>query len=179
MKNSIFFSLLIAVMSVLTACSKDIAPGQEQTAFDVVFNGINIPATYGTTTPIYTTQLANVLSSANKDKASSVKAVDIQNGKSYISVQGDGVGSLQNVTIDLLDGPDFRSKVVKSYNLNLNSFDSNEIEDSTNPCIAFLSSIADYLSMKKGVNIRVTLNAGAQDITNLKVTVHITAIFSW
>jgi len=179
MKYSALFSLLIVAMSVLTACSKDIAPGQEQAAFDVAFSGIDIRAMQGSIAQ-NTIQLTNVLSIANRDKASSVKTVDIQNGKSYIIVQGEGVETLRKVTINLLDGSDeLQSKVIKTYNLNLASFDSNGIEDSTNPCITFLSNITDYLASKKSANIQVILYAGAQELTNLQVTIHITAIFNW
>jgi len=181
MKNLVFFFSLLT-MFVLSSCSKDDTPGpgQEQATVSVVFSGINISEGYGSTTPIYTTQLQDVLSSANKDKAPYVQAASIQNSKSYISIQGQGAETLQKATINLMDGTDLVwSKVLYTYNLNLSSVESDGINDSTNPCIAFLSNIADYMAAKKSTNIQVILNAGTENVTNLKVTIHILAIFSW
>ena len=182
MKNLTFFSSLLIILFLASCGEKDNSPepGNEQRAFDVVFNGINISANYSVTTPIQTILLENAMSSTNKDKVAYVKSAEVLNDQSSISIQGLQTGaSLNTVTVNIMDGTGPQAKIVYTYNVNLNASDSNGIKDSTNPCTAFLSNSANYLATKKSLNFQIILNAGAQDLSNITVTVHTTAIFNW
>jgi len=182
MKKLAFFSLLVVVlMFAFVSCSKDEgpSPGQEQATFDVVFSGVTVIANYQNVTPPNQTKtLDAVLSVANKDKAKYVNKAEIQYNDSYVTIQGLNAGeSLSRVTINLLDG----SSVTATFNLG--KVDANEdgsvITNSTNDCMTFLNSVTNSLASKKSITLQVTLNGGDKDITNLSITLHTKAIFSW
>jgi len=183
MKNLAFLSLLAMLMIVWVSCGEDDnrpAPGQEQADVEMIFSGINVQANYqDVTPPTQNKKLTDVLSSTNKNKSQYVNKAEIQYSNTYITVQGEGFNTLKKITVKLLDGPSMNASVVYSYDINLNSSDSDGINDSTNPCLIFLNNIANYLATKKTMYVQVTLNAGNQDINGLKVTLHTTAIFSW
>ena len=179
-KLAFFSSLLVTLMVVLGACSKDDtpSPGSEQRAFDVVFSGVNVNAGYqNVTPPSQTKQMADVLSSTNKDKASYVKGAETRTNSCYIAIQELAtVSSLEKVTINLMDG----QKVAHTYNVSLTAVigDSGG-KDDTASCITFLGNVANYLASKKNITLQVILNGGDTNVSNLQITVHIEAIFSW
>lgn len=182
MKRLFFFSsLLVVAMVVLVSCSKDDnpKPTPEQASFDVVFSGIKVDANYqNVTPPNQTKQLADVLSSANKDKASSVKGGSIQYNDSYVAIQGLNAGqSLNSVAINLMNG----QSVSATFNMGKVSAtaDGSPLKISSNDCMTFLNSVTSTLVSKKNITLQVVLNGGDTDITNLTITVHATAIFSW
>ena len=182
MKNLTFFPfLLVSLMFVLGSCSKDDgpSPGKEESTFDVVFSGINVTANYQNVTPPNQTKtLEAVLSSANKDKARYVNKAEVQYNGSYIGIQGLKAGeSLSRVTINLLDG----QSAVATCNLGRvdANADGSSVEDSSNNCMAFLNTVTTNLASKKNITLQVILNGGDKDVTNLTITLHTRATFSW
>jgi len=176
MKNLAFLSsLLLTLMVFLGSCSKDDtpAPGKEQASFSIVFSGINVDAGTEVTRPNQTKQLTDVLSSANRDKASYVKTGEIQNNRSSIKIEGLKTGdSLSDVTIYMVEG------ATKVATFDMGKIDA-DYEDSTNKCLNFLSTIASNLASKKTITLQAFLKGGDKDLSNLKITVSITADFSW
>jgi len=182
-KLTFFSSLLVVLMFVSVSCSKDDkpAPGQEQASFDIVFNGINVNANYqNVTPPSQTKQMADVLSSANKSNAPYVKSGKVEYSDSYISLQGLNAGeSLSNVSINLMNGTSTSS----TYSLGKVTAnpDGSTIKVSTNDCMTFLNTVTNSLatSKNKSVTLQVVINGGDTDVSNLNITIHALATFSW
>ena len=180
-KVAFYYSLLAMLIVVLGSCSKDDpapSPGEEQRTFDVVFNVSNVQAEAGFISPVQTIQLVNVLSNANKDKASYVKKADALMSNSNITIEGLKVGSeLTGITINLLDN---KGNKVYTNNVNLGiPVSDGKLTDSTNPCVTFLGNVASYLATKKSATLQAVVTGGNNDVSNLKITLHTTAIFSW
>ena len=178
MKHLTFLSLLVAL--VLTSCGGDdsIPPGQEQRAYDVVFSGITVGANYNVTTPSQSKRLDEVLSSSNKDKVPYVKEATIQYGESWVLIEGLKQGeSLAGLTFNLLDGQAIAGTV--SLGRIEAGVDGAPVKNSTNNFLTFLNTVATNLAAKKSMTLQITLNGGDKDVTNLKITVHTTAIFKW
>lgn len=176
MKRIAFIYSLLAAL-FLSSCSKDDspAPGHEQTSFNVSFTGIDVRAGYDVKPPNQSLQLTSVLS--NRDKASYVKGAETLMGSSNITIQGiSSSTALRSVTVNVVEG----SAIVYSYNVNLGlDITDKTLKDDTNSCTSFLSNIATYIATKKSLTIQIVLNGGDTDISNMTITVHVAAIFSW
>ena len=178
MKRVKLFSLLLVVV-VVASCSKDNspAPGHEQAVYDVVFNIVTVSANFQVSTS-QIKRLTEVLSASNKDKVPYVKGAETQMSSSNIKIQGLTKGSaLKTVALNVLDE---QGKTVYTYNINLAIAISNEtLTDDTNSCMTFISNVNNYLAAKKNINLQIVINGGTEDVSNLKVTLHSSAIFSW
>ena len=179
MKKLAFLSSLLLILASCGGGDDTPPPGKEQRTFDVVFSGITVNANYqNVTPPNQSKQLVDVLSSANKDKISYVKSGNIQYSDSYITIEGLNEGeSLAGLTINLIDG----QTASASYNMGKIDAgpDGTPVKDSTNSCMTFLTSITNDLASKKSITLQIILNGGDKDVSNLKVTVHATADFTW
>ena len=180
-KLAFFFSLLLVTVTFLfVSCGGDDepTPDPETVSFDVVFSSGTVDAEASGIRPVISKQMSDVLSK-NKDKAKSVKAASIQNGQSYITLRGEGFRTPQKVTINLLESAEATSRVLYTYDLNFTATDANGINDSTNPCLSFLNNVVTNLASKKAINLQVIFKAGNQSFSNLTLTVHSTATYSW
>jgi len=181
-KLVLIFSISVAAMVALVSCGGDNtpSPGQEQVSYDVVFTGVNVGANYqNVTPPSQEVKLLTVLSSANKDKESYVKTADIQNNESYVMIEGMKAGdALAGFSINLKDGTATTIATISLGKINADP-NGNPIKNSTNSCLTFLSTAATNLATKKKVTFQIVFNGGEKDVSNLKITIHTKAVFSW
>ena len=178
----LFLSLLIMAVA-FTSCRKNdngnaADSGNEESTFDITFDGINADPNHGDISPTKNVLMADVLSYENKDKASSVKQADIQLGDCYIAIQGDeGAGTLKEVTVNVLDYTS-ASGSAYTYHADLTKI-ALDGKDQTNSCVTFLTHLVNYLVTNKSINVEVIAKAGDQEIKNLKISLHASVVFSW
>lgn len=181
MKNLAFVYCLLAILFMASCGGKEDRPlpGNDQKSLSMFFSGITVPANYqNVTPPSQTKKLEDVLSSANKDKVPYIKSGDIQYNDSYIMLEGLKAGeSLSKLTVKLIDGQSTIS-TFESGRINVTQ-DGIPVKDSSNDCMSFLNWVINTLASKKSVTIQIILNGGDVDVSDLKVTVHTTAVFTW
>ena len=177
MKNLAFFSSLLVIFALSSCGGNDDtpSPGQEQVTLNVVFDKITVGANYNVTLPNQTTQL---VLSANKDKISYVKTGEVQYYDCYVLIEGLNAGeSLTSLTINLIDGQ------ATTATTNFGKIDANQdgspVKRTSNAFSTFLDSFTANLATKKSATLQIILNGGNKDVSNLKITVHVTAVFKW
>jgi len=177
-KLAFFSSLLVMALFVLVSCSKDDprpASGNEISSFGWTFSNVSITSPNASLTLNGNTlQLADILSTANKDKVKYLLKAEMQYDSSNITISGLSQGQiLKNVTVLTSD------KAITSLDLGTVTGTGSSIKFVDNTTLTFLNNVCNSLYKNKSITLNATISTGDQTVSGVSIVITLNAKLSW